>query len=53
MARLYDPGRAEIYRRLGLVTISSTDWGAERIRELILYSELDAVETFGNSECAW
>ena len=50
VARLYDPGRAEIYRRLGLVTISSTDWGAERIRELILYSELDAVETFGNSE---
>jgi trk system potassium uptake protein TrkA len=50
VARLYDPGRAEIYRRLGLVTISSTDWGAERIRELILFSELDAVETFGNSE---
>jgi trk/ktr system potassium uptake protein len=50
VARLYDPGRAEIYRRLGLVTISSTDWGAERIRELIIHSELDAVETFGNSE---
>jgi len=50
VARLYDPGRAEIYRRLGLVTISSTDWGAERIRELIMHSELDAVETFGNSE---
>jgi trk system potassium uptake protein TrkA len=50
VARLYDPGRADIYRRLGLVTISSTDWGAERIRELIIHSELDAVETFGNSE---
>ena len=50
VARLYDPGRAEIYRRLGLVTISSTDWGAERIRELIMHSELDAVNTFGNSE---
>jgi trk system potassium uptake protein TrkA len=31
IARLYDPRRAEIYRRLGLVTISSTTWGAERI----------------------
>jgi trk system potassium uptake protein TrkA len=50
VARLYDPRRAEIYRRLGLVSISSTDWGAERIRELIMHSELDAVETFGNSE---
>ena len=29
VCRLYDP-RAEIYKRLGLVTISSTTWGAER-----------------------
>jgi trk system potassium uptake protein TrkA len=50
VARLYDPARAEIYRRLGLVTISSTDWGAERIGDLIMHSELDAEETFGNSE---
>ncbi len=27
VARLYDPRRAEIYRRLGLATISSTAWG--------------------------
>jgi trk system potassium uptake protein TrkA len=50
IARLYDPRRAEIYRRLGLLTISSTSWGAERIRELLTHSELDPVFTFGNGE---
>ncbi len=50
VARLYDPRRAEIYRRLGMITISSTTWGAERIRELLTHSELDPVMTFGNGE---
>lgn len=50
VTRLYDPRRAEIYRRLGLLTISSTTWGAERIRELLTYAELDPVMTFGNGE---
>lgn len=50
VARLYDPRRAEIYQRLGLVTISSTTWGAERIRELLTHSDIDPVLTFGNGE---
>jgi trk system potassium uptake protein len=50
VARLYDPKRAEIYRRLGLTTISSTAWGAERIREVLTHSELDAHGSFGNGE---
>jgi trk system potassium uptake protein TrkA len=50
VARLYDPRRAEIYRRLGLITISSTTWGAERIRELITHADLDTVMTFGKGE---
>lgn len=50
VARLYDPRRAEIYRRLGLLTISSTTWGAERIRELLLHAELDPVFSFGHGE---
>jgi trk system potassium uptake protein TrkA len=50
VARLYDPHRAEIYQRLGLLTISSTTWGAERIRELLVHSELDPVFTFGAGE---
>jgi len=52
VARLYDPRRAEIYQRLGLLTISSTTWGAERIRELLTHSELDPVMTFGCGEVA-
>ena len=50
VARLYDPRRAEIYQRLGLITISSTTWGAERIRELLTHSDLDPVLTFGHGE---
>jgi trk system potassium uptake protein TrkA len=50
VARLYDPRRAEIYRRLGLATISSTVWGAERIRETLTHAELDAQTTFGSGE---
>lgn len=50
IARLYDPRRAEIYQRLGLLTISSTTWGAERIRELITHSDLDPLLAFGGGE---
>lgn len=50
VARLYDPRRAEVYQRLGLVTISSTTWGAQRIQELLTHRELDPVLTFGGGE---
>jgi trk system potassium uptake protein len=50
VARLYDPRRAEIYRRLGLVTISMTTWGAERINEFLTHTNLDAVQSFGRGE---
>ena len=52
IARLYDPRRAEIYQRLGLMTISTTTWGAERIFELITHSDLDVSYTFGRGEVA-
>jgi trk/ktr system potassium uptake protein len=50
VARLFDPQRAEIYRRLGMLTISSTTWGAERIRELLTSPELDPIISFGSGE---
>jgi len=50
VARLYDPRRAEIYRRLGLVTISMTTWGAERIHEMITHTNLDPIMSFGKGE---
>jgi trk/ktr system potassium uptake protein len=50
VARLYDPRRAEIYRRLGLVTISMINWGAERIVELLTHANLDPILSFGKGE---
>ncbi len=50
VARLFDPQRAEIYRRLGMLTISSTTWGAERLRELLTAAELDPMISFGSGE---
>jgi len=50
VARLYDPHRAEIYQRLGLTTISSTNWGAERIYQVLSHTDLDVLYTFGRSE---
>jgi trk system potassium uptake protein TrkA len=50
VARLYDPRRAEIYQRLGLMTISTTTWGAVRIYELVTHTDLDVVYNFGRGE---
>ena len=50
VARLYDPLRAEIYQRLGLITISTTNWGAERICEVVTHADLDVAYTFGRGE---
>ena len=50
VARLYDPLRAEIYQRLGLITISTTNWGAERICEVVTHTDLDVAYNFGRGE---
>jgi trk/ktr system potassium uptake protein len=50
VARLFDPIRAEIYQRLGLITISPNNWGAERIIQLLTHSELDVWDSFGRGE---
>ena len=47
VARLYDSRQAEIYRRLGLQTIAPTDWGINRIADLLLYSPLESVYSLG------
>jgi trk system potassium uptake protein TrkA len=52
VARLYDPRRAEIYQRLGLTTISSTSWGAERIFQVLTHMDIDVWNTFGSGEVA-
>jgi trk system potassium uptake protein len=48
VARLYDPRQAEIYRHLGLQTISQVSWGVNRIADLLCYSPLDTVITLGD-----
>jgi trk system potassium uptake protein TrkA len=50
VARLFDPLRAEIYQRLGLITISPNNWGAERILQELTHTDLDVWETFGRGE---
>lgn len=50
VARLYDPRRAEIYKRLGLQTISMISWGSEKIYEMLIHPSLDPIVTFGSGE---
>lgn len=50
VARVYDPRKAAIYRRLGLQTINPVTWGIHRIAELLSFSHLDAVHSLGNGE---
>jgi len=48
VARLYDPAKAEIYRRLGLQTIAPVTWGVHRIADLLSYSPLHTAVSLGN-----
>lgn len=50
VARIYDREKAEIYRQLGIRTLSSTTWGIKRATELLTYTPLDAVFSFGNGD---
>lgn len=49
ISRLYDPRRAEIYRSLGIQTISTTTWGIERATEMLSYSQFDNVLSIGDN----
>lgn len=50
VARIWDPRRADIYRRFGLQTISPTEWAATRIAELLCHPGMTVVQTLGNGE---
>ena len=49
-ARVYDPRKAEIYRRLGISTISPVAVGSARLAELISYTNLDTKLSLGSGE---
>ena len=49
-ARVYDPRKAEIYRRLGISTISPVAVGSARLAELLSYNNLDTKLSLGSGE---
>jgi trk system potassium uptake protein TrkA len=50
VARSYDPRKAEIYRRLGVQTITPVTWGINRIAELLSFFPLSTTVSLGNGE---
>lgn len=50
VARIYDPKRALIYRRLGVPTVSTTAWATHKMRELLLYPDFHPEHSFGSGE---
>jgi len=49
-ARVYDPRKAEIYRKLGIATISPVALGADRLAELLTFTHLDTRTCLGSGE---
>ncbi len=50
VARVYDPRKAEIYRRLGLQTISPVGLGTDLLAELLTFSQLKTILSLGSGE---
>ena len=48
VARLYDPHKAEVYRRLGLQTIAPVTWGVGRLAELLRFANVETVSSIGS-----
>lgn len=50
VCRIYDPRRAEIYRRFGIPAVSSVSWSAHEILSLVVYPNLTTRTSFGDGE---
>jgi trk system potassium uptake protein TrkA len=50
VARLCDPRKVEIYRRLGIQVAAPLSWSVNRFVELLSYSELEAVVSLGHGD---
>lgn len=50
VARIYEPRRAEIYRRIGIQTVSSVTWASNEILMLMMHENLTREMTFGDGE---
>jgi len=49
-ARVYEPRKAEIYRRLGMMTVSPVTLGAHRLGEILSFLELHTAASLGDGE---
>lgn len=50
IARVYNPLRAPVYDQLGLQTIASSSWAAQRIEQIILHPGMRSLHAVGNGE---
>jgi trk system potassium uptake protein TrkA len=50
VARIFDPRRAEIYRRLGIQTVSSVAWATNEIVALVMFQHLVRDVSMGGGE---
>ncbi|MFK4148902.1 potassium channel family protein [Streptomyces sp. NPDC004065] len=50
LAHIHDPRRADVYRELGIPTISSVRWAVHRIHRMLLHRHLTPDLAFGNGE---
>ena len=50
VARLYDPGKAALHRRLGVQTVSQVEWGVERIIEILTATRMGASFSLGGGQ---
>jgi trk system potassium uptake protein len=50
VARLYDPRRAEIYRRLGVQVVAPVDWSIHRTADLLTFAQAGVVVSLGSGQ---
>lgn len=50
ITRIYDPRRAQIYRRMGIPTVAPVTWGINKLMDLLFLKATHTRDTFGNGE---
>lgn len=50
VVRVYNPGRRELYERMGMQAVASSSWGALRMEQLLTHPGVIDVETIGHGE---
>ncbi len=50
VARVYNPRRTPVYEKLGIRTIASSSWAAQRIEDILLHPGMRSVHSAGSGE---